>query len=451
MILRPEIFKAYDVRGRYPDDIDAEGAGRIAAAFVAFLRGAGTEHPSVVLGRDARPSSEPIASSVRDALVSAGARVFDVGLATTPLFYFAVNHLCSDGGVMVTASHNPPEFNGLKICRAEAVAVGLHSGLAEIRDLALHGEPMQRRSGGSIELVDALDSYVSFLRTRASLTRPLTVAIDAGNGMAGFVLEKLLPQLPELRTRKLYFTIDGTFPNHLANPLIEETLDALKRDLSAHSADLGIAFDADADRIGILAPDGSFVSANVVFSVLVKDAFKGAERGAKALYAANMSRLVPETIREYGGTPLRVKIGHANINAAMRSEGALLGGELSGHYFFREFFCRDDGILAMLRVLRMLSESASFDDLAALFSGRYVQSGEINFDIADKEGTLQRIEKAFPDARTDKLDGLTVEYDDWWFNLRPSNTEDLLRLNVEAATPERLEASVAHLRSLIGE
>lgn len=443
MKLAPEIFKAYDIRGIYGEEFDAEGAGRIAEAFVAFL-----SPKTIVLGRDARPSSAAITNTVRQALIQSGIEVLDIGLATTPLYYFAINHLNADGGIMVTASHNPSWFNGLKLCREKALAIGAGSGMEEIRHFAQKEKfPTNRQPRGAMKKVNVLESYLTLLEEEIRFAQPLVVTIDAGNGMASLVLESLLPRIPKLTVRKLYFEIDETFPNHLANPALQETLEDLRQTLRETPAHLGIAFDADVDRVGFLTRNGAPVRGDFITALLAQQSLVR-DPGSKILYEVRSSRIVPEKIREAGGEPILVKPGHANINRAMRERDAVFGGELSGHYFFRDFFYRDDAIFAMLRVLQIVSEEASLEELLTPFQ-KYTQSGEINFRVAEKGAAMQRVEENFSTGRVTKLDGLTVEYDDWWFNLRPSNTEDLLRLNIEANDRETLKEKQRMLEKLI--
>lgn len=449
MKLLPEVFKAYDVRGLYPQEFNAQGAGRVAQATVHLLREESVLKPRVVLGRDARLSSGPIAKAVRDALLQSGAHILDIGLCTTPLYYFSINHLDADGGIMVTASHNPTEFNGLKLCRKQALAIAEGMGMERVRELAL-GRTKFQKAQGAHESVDVLSSYLSVLVAQCALQRPLSVAIDAGNGMAGLVLERLLPQIPELSVHRLYFEMDGTFPNHPANPLKEETLVDLQAALREGEFDCGIAFDADVDRLGLITPEGDVVRGDLITALLAKQALRSAEPGAAVLYESRSSRVVAETVLALGGNPILVRSGHAMINRAMREHNAVIGGELSGHFFFREIAGRDDAIFAMIRVLNLISESDSLSSLLIPLQ-KYAQSGERNFSIADKQGVLKRMEQTFPDGNVTRIDGLTVSYKDWWFNLRPSHTEDFLRLNVEADTQEILKEKLDMLERLIQE
>lgn len=449
MVLHPIVFKAYDVRGKVPDELDAQGAGRVAEAFTALLQSEGVEAPRVVVGQDARSSSADLEQQVAERLAIFGARVLRIGKVTTPLFYFAINHLQADGGIMITASHNPLPFNGLKMCRSEARAIGAGQGMEEVREFAL-GTSSLPEGKGSVVQADVWEAYLSFLVEQADMQQPLTVAFDAGNGMAGLVLEKLLPRLQKLAAAKLYFDIDFTFPNHEANPIKEETLTDLKKAVAEHGADAGVAFDGDVDRVGFVTGSGEYVRGDFITALLAKEMLRDATATEAVLYEVRSSKVVPEAIKEVGGEPVLVKPGHAAINAVMRERNAVLAGELSGHYYFRDFFFRDDGIFAMLRILNLIARGKTLDEYIAPLR-RYVQSGEINFEVSDKQGMLTRVADAFADGELTRVDGITVTYEDWWFNLRPSNTEDVLRLNVEADTEAILEEKLEQLKRIVEE
>lgn len=450
MQLNPEIFKAYDVRGAVPEDFDAEGAGRIARAYFAYLTGEGApSQPVVVLARDARPSSDGIADAVRDALVAQGASVLDLGYSTTPMFYFGVNHLDADGGIMVTASHNPPPDNGLKMVRRRAVAIGAGQGMEAIAELALKGDVPDAQTPGSAAEVSVRSAYADFLAAQVSISRSLSVVIDAGNGMASVVLDALLPKLPQLTVEKLYFEVDLTFPNHEANPVKEETLEELKRVVRAKGADIGIAFDGDADRVGFITAEGETVRCDTITALLAAAILDRSGKNETIGFEVKSSRAVEEVVREHGGTPKRIKTGHAAANQMLRECDGALSGELSCHFYFRETAYRDAAVLAMLKVLELVSQQGALADIVAPIASRYVQSGEINFHVAEKDRIIADIAKTFSDGKASDLDGLTVEYPDWWFNVRASNTEDLLRLNVEAKTKELMEEKLAQLTALI--
>ena len=450
MKLDPKVFKAYDVRGPVPDAFDAEGAGRIALALVALLRREGApKRPIIVVARDARPSSDELVEAVRTNLVRAGAEVIDLGLSTSPMFYFGVNHLNADGGIMITASHNPPPDNGMKMVRRGALAIGGGVGMEEVRDLAFSDAALTATEEGTVREASVLDVYVTFLLGLANVDKPLSVVIDTGNGMSAIVLEALLPKLAAVRVEKLYFDIDLTFPNHEANPLKEETLKDLKAKVVETGADLGVAFDGDGDRIGFVTEKGEVVRGDFITALLVKGAVERFGKNQQILFEVKSSRVVPETIEAAGGIPVRIATGHATFSHKLREGGGLLGGELSGHYYFRETFNRDGTMLVMIRIFSMIAGGTPLSELVAPLKKRYVQSGEVNFEVTDKEAALKRIAAAFPDGKHSTIDGLTVEYPDWWFNVRTSNTEDLLRLNVEAKSEALRDEMFMKLEKLI--
>jgi phosphomannomutase len=443
--LRP-IFKAYDVRGIYPDQLDEDGAHRIGRAFAAW---AGA--PRIVLGTDCRVSSPPLAAAFTDGVTGAGVDVTDLGLATTDMVYFASGRL-NLPGAMFTASHNPPAYNGIKLCREAAAPIGADTGLAEILALAesyATAPPAPVAARGSVEVRDFVDPYLDHLLTFADLERfaPLVVAADAANGMAGLVVPRLFERLPA-KLVPLYMDLDGTFPNHPADPIQPENQADLRRTVSEHGADLGLAFDGDADRVFLVDERAEGVSGSLV-TALVAKALLERDPGSKIVYNLICSWAVPEVIRESGGIPIRTRVGHSFIKQVMADTGAIFGGEHSGHYYFRDHYRADSGLVASMVVMDQMSTSgAPLSELLAPFD-RYADSGEINTEVHDQEGTVERIAAAFADGRQDRLDGLTVEFDDWWFNVRASNTEPLLRLNVEARTPDLLEERTAQVLAIV--
>jgi phosphomannomutase len=439
------IFKAYDVRGVYPDELDENAAFRIGAAFAEF---AGA--PSIVVGRDVRPSSPSLVAAFVDGVTSRGTDVVDIGLSTTDMLYFASGRL-DRPGAMFTASHNPPRYNGLKLCRAGAGAVGEDSGLLDVRDLAERGPGMASSSRGTVDSRNMLEEYVehvlSFVDPEGMA--PLTVVADAANGMAGLVLPAVFDQLP-CKLVGLYLELDGTFPNHPADPIQPENQDDLKRTVIEHGADIGLAFDGDADRVFLVDEGAQGVSGSLV-TAMVAEAMLEREPGAKIIHNLICSWVVPEVVREHGGEPIRTRVGHSFIKKVMAETGAIFGGEHSGHYYFRDHYRADSGLIAALVVLERLSHAGvPLSDLLEPYR-RYHDSGEINSEVGDQLGTIERIAEAFSDGRQDRTDGLTVEYDDWWFNVRPSNTEPLLRLNVEARTPELLEQKTGEVLAVMKE
>ncbi len=426
------IFKAYDVRGVYPDEIDEDAAYRIGGAFARF---AGAQ--TVLVGRDMRTSSEPLSAAFIRGVMEAGCDAVDLGLCSTDLVYFAsgVRRL---PGAMFTASHNPARYNGIKCCREGAAPVGEESGLADIKAMALAGVE-KAASPGSVRQEDMLEAFAEHLLGLVDVgsMRPLVVAIDAANGMGGKVVPAVFDRLP-VEVIPLYFELDGTFPNHPADPIQPENLKALQATVLERKADVGLAFDGDADRVFLVDEHAQPVSGSLT-TALVARRILSAHPGEAVVHNVICSRTVREVILEGEGEPIRSRVGHSFIKQLMASRGAIFGGEHSGHYYFRDNFNADSGLLAALYVLETMSASgASLSELLGPLQ-RYASSGEINVEVTDQRAVLVRIEAAFSDGEIDKLDGLTVNYDDWWFNVRPSNTEPLLRLNAEARTRELME------------
>jgi phosphomannomutase len=434
------IVKAYDVRGVVPDQLDESVAHAVGAAFVRV-----TGARAVTTGHDMRPSSPGLAAAFAEGATSQGADVVAIGLASTDQLYFASGHLDLPGA-MFTASHNPARYNGIKLCRAGAAPVGLDTGLAQVRDLVEAGIPAYDGPAGSIEHRDLLDDYAGYLRSLVDLTgiRPLTVVVDAGNGMGGHTVPTVLKDLP-LTVVPMYFELDGTFPNHEANPLDPANLVDLQKAVVAEGADLGLAFDGDADRCFVVDERGEPVSPSAITAlVAVRELAKAP--GSSVIHNLITSRAVPEIVREHGGTPVRTRVGHSFIKQTMADTGAVFGGEHSAHYYFKDFWKADSGMLAALHVLAALGEQR--EPLSGLMAAyeRYRASGEVNSTVADQAARVAAVRETYgarQGVEFDELDGLTVALPDGsWFNLRASNTEPLLRLNVEAAD----EAAVAALR-----
>uniref|UniRef100_A0A7C2BGX5 Phosphoglucosamine mutase n=1 Tax=Thermomicrobium roseum TaxID=500 RepID=A0A7C2BGX5_THERO len=438
------VFKAYDVRGIYPTELDEQLAYRIGRAFALYLR-----PRQVVVGRDMRVSSPALADAVIRGLLDQGVDVTDVGLVSTDALYFAVGKYRFDGGIMVTASHNPPEYNGFKLCREEAQALSLDHGIGEIRELVIKGEFPEPERPGTLTRRDILDDFAAHVLSFIDPTviKPFTVAIDAGNGMGGLIAPKVLGRLP-LRIIPLYFELDGRFPHHVPNPIEPENVRDLQRTIVEQHADFGIAFDGDADRMFILDEHGRLVGGDMI-TALVAKALLQKYPGAKIVYNLICSRAVPEVIRAHGGIPIRSRVGHSFIKALMREHDAIFGGEHSGHFYFRENWYADSGIIAAVTVLELLSREGVTVSQAIAPIDRYFRSGEINVEAHDFAAVLQALEEHFRDGQIDHLDGLTVEYADWWFNARPSNTQPLLRINVEATTPELLQQKTQEVLTVI--
>jgi phosphomannomutase len=430
-----KIFKAYDIRGLVPDELDEDAAEVIGAAF-ARLTGAN----SVVTVHDMRSSSGPLADAFGRGAAAQGADVVSGGLGSTDMLYYASGSL-GVPGAMVTASHNPAKYNGIKLCRAGARPVGADTGLAELREMAETGVPAAGRPPGISTPRNLLAGYAAFLRTLVDLSgiRPLKVAVDAGNGMAGYTVPEVFSGLP-LETVPLYFELDGSFPHHEANPIDPANMRDLQQAVTSSGADIGLAFDGDADRCFVVDERGEIVSPSVLTALIaVRELVR--EPGATVIHNLITSRAVPEIIAEHGGTPVRTRVGHSFIKAQMAATGAIFGGEHSGHFYFRDFWFADSGMLAGMHVLAALGSQPG--PLSALLAGysRYTASGEINSEVSDPAAVAAAVRAAFasrPGVTIDELDGLTVNGAGWWFNLRPSNTEPLLRLNVEASDARQL-------------
>ncbi len=442
------IFKAYDIRGVYPEQFDESAAYRIGRAFASWARA-----DRIVLGRDCRLSSPAMSEAFASGVTGVGVGIEDMGLATTDMVYFASGRL-SLPGAMFTASHNPPEYNGLKLCLSGARPVGVESGLGEVRALAERESPPGAGAVPTRGLViprEMRDDYIEHLLSFVDLGQflPFTVVADAANGMAGLVVPELFQRLPG-KLVPLYMDLDGTFPNHPADPIDPKNQEDVKRAVLEHGADLGLAFDGDADRVFLVdeharGVGGSLVTALVAIGMLER------QPGAIILHNLICSRVVPEVIREHGGKPVKTRVGHSFIKKVMAETGAVFGGEHSGHYYFRAHFNADSGLVASMVVMDQMSKAGKpLSELLAPLR-RYADSGEINSRVEDKEAVIERIAQAYGEGRQDRMDGLTVEYDDWWFNVRPSNTEPLLRLNVEAATQDLLKEKTAEVLALIRE
>ncbi len=438
------IFKAYDVRGLYPDQIDEEAARRIGYGFAVY-----TGVDRIAVGSDCRVSSPSIAEALADGITAAGTDVLAIGEITTDALYYVAGAM-NLPGVVVTASHNPAEYNGLKFCLAGAAPVGEDTGLREIKEIARSGIG-DRGERGTVETVDILAGYVDHLFSVVDVDvfSGLTVAADGGNGMAGVAIPAVFERLPA-RLIGLYLEPDGTFPNHPADPLRPENLTDLLALMDAEHPDLGVAFDGDADRAFFIDDLGKPLPGSTT-TAIIADWFLHREPGASIVHNLICSKAVPETILASGGTPIRTRVGHSFIKQVMKETGAVFGGEHSGHYYFRANFRADSGILALLVLMQVLSEAGiPLSELRVRYEP-YAGSGEINFDVADQAAATEAVAAAFPDARIDHLDGMTVDLGDRWFNLRPSNTEPKLRLNAEAPDDTAVDELVAAVASIIEE
>jgi phosphomannomutase len=444
------VIKAYDVRGLVGEELDEQFVGEIGGAFARLMRDENATQ--VVIGHDMRDSSPALSEAFAEGVTAQGLDVVRIGLASTDQLYFA-SGLLDCPGAMFTASHNPAAYNGIKLCRAEAKPVGKDTGLTTISEDVIAGVPVHDGPSGSISDRDVLADYGEFLRSLVSLAelRPLKVAVDAGNGMAGHTAPAVLGSIPSITLAPLFFELDGTFPNHEANPLDPANLVDLQAYVLGTDADIGLAFDGDADRCFVVDEKGRPVSPSAV-TALVASRELGREIGAAVIYNLITSRAVPELVAERGGTPVRSRVGHSYIKGLMADTGAIFGGEHSAHYYFRDFWGADSGMLAALHVLAALGEqNRPLSDLMADYQ-RYEASGELNFTVTDAEACVDEVLLSFG-ARIhsiDHLDGVTVDLGDGsWFNLRMSNTEPLLRLNVEARTTEEVEAVVGQIAKTI--
>jgi len=447
-MLDPKVFKAYDVRGIYPGELDEQGAYAIGRGYAQQF-----EPRRIAVGRDMRVSSPAMAAAAMRGAAAEGVEVLDLGLVGTEMVYFAVGELGLDGGVMVTASHNPKDYTGMKIVRRGALPVGGESGLLDVRDRALAAATGgdEDGAGAGVTAYDIWPAYVdrvlSFIDGAA--VRPLKVVIDAANGMAGAMLPPVLERLP-IEVVRCYFDPDGTFPNHEPNPLLPENREFIVRKTLEEGADLGVAFDGDADRCFFVDDAGEFVPGDFVTALFAESVLEK-EPGAKIIYDVRASWAVPDTIERAGGVPLINRVGHAYIKHRMRRDDAAFGGEVSGHYYFRDFSQADSGVIPFLLMLELVSKRGrKLSELLAPFRSQYFITGELNTPVSDVALKLQELKERYaPEGTVSHLDGISVDADDWHFNVRPSNTEPLLRLNLEARSQSRMEQKRDEVLALI--
>jgi phosphomannomutase len=445
-VLDPGAFKAYDVRALYPSQLDEEGAYAVGRAFAAQF-----EPKRIAVGRDMRLSSPSMADAVINGVADGGVDVADLGMVGTEMVYFATGQLGLDGGIMVTASHNPAEYTGMKIVRRGALPVGSESGLLEIRDRAVRGE-WRGMTRGSVEPVDVWDGFVE--RVLGFVDRdaiaPLRIVVDAANGMAGVMLPRVLAQLPQVEVVRCNFEPDGSFPNHEPNPLLPENREFIVRRTTEEGAAFGVAYDGDADRCFFVDDQGEFVPGDFT-TALFAESVLAREPGGKVIYDVRASWAVPETIERAGGTPLINRVGHSFIKQRMREEGAVFGGEVSAHYYFRDFSQADSGVVPFLLMLELVSrKDRPLSEILEPLRSHFFLTGEINTPVADVAVKLQELKERFgPEGRVSHLDGLSVDADNWHMNVRPSNTEPLLRLNLEALSEELMKQKRDEVLALI--
>ncbi|MFQ5806461.1 MAG: phosphomannomutase/phosphoglucomutase [Phycisphaerae bacterium] len=451
-----KVFKAYDVRATVPEPLNEDIAWRIGNATAQFLRTSLTgydrsdpEMNRLIVGRDMRTSSPALNRAFIEGVAATGTPVIDVGMVDTSQIYFATNHLKCCGGVQTTASHNPADYNGFKISGLAGKPIGVDSGLREIARIAAAISHHRVDKIENVQTVDLSEPYRAHLHKFLRQPRPLKVVIDASNGMAGRWFPILFDGVSNLEVVRLNFEHDGRFV-HPPNPLVPANLDQLRHALREHGADFGACFDGDADRCMFVDEHAKIIGCDLVTALLAGQYLRD-EPGATVVYDLRSSRIVPETVKQLGGVPKRQRVGHANMKRAMAEADAVFGGELSGHFYFRDFWYCDSGMLAFVAILNLLTRTGQ--SLSSLLQplGRYSSSGERNFVNDDKEGTFKRIDEKHRDAEIDHLDGVTVQYENWWFNVRASNTEPLLRLNLEAETEEMVNEKLAELAPLLGE
>ena len=441
----PGIFKSYDVRGIYPAELNDDVAYGIGRCFAAML-GA----KQIAVGRDMRPSGQKLFDALARGATESGADVVDIGLVSTDALYFAVGKFGLDGGVMITASHNPAQYNGMKFTRSQAQAISLDTGLADIRDRLVAGDlPPKAARAGVVTRRNVLDDFAEHCLSFVDRTKikPLKIAIDAGNGMAGETVPHVFKQLG-CEVIPLYFELDGNFPNHPASPIEPENMVDVQAAVIKHGCDLGVAFDGDADRMFVVDEKGSLIDGSTVTALVALNTLKKYP-GARILYNVICSRSVPELIEKAGGIPIRSKVGHSIIKGVMRERDVVFGGEHSGHFYFRDNWYADSGMIAFLQCLELFSEAnRPVSETIAPIDTRF-RSGEINSVVEDIPAKLRQIQERYRDAEIDLLDGVTLSYPSWWMNVRPSNTEPLLRLNVEGDTQELMERHRDEALSLI--
>lgn len=445
------IFKAYDIRGIVPSELDLVLARKIGNSFARLLRA-----KRLVIGRDMRTHSPEIAAAVIEGARDAGADVIDIGLASTPMAYFAIGSIPCDGGLNVTASHNPGQYNGMKLCASGARPISAKNGILDLERMCREPLPPPVAVRGKLERRDLLAEYAAHVARFAQLARDVRIAVDAANGMEAYTLPAILDRVPRIEAHTLFMQLDGTFPNHEANPLKEENLDPVRALVKKAGCELGVSFDGDADRCCFVDETGRTVGNDLMTALLAREVLSK-HPGVPIVYDLRSSWVVKEEIRRHGGVAIRDRVGHSFIKATMREKGAVFGGELSGHFYFAENYVCDSGVIAMLSALNLVSQvgvpfSAMVADLR-----RYHSTGEINFHVPDKDQAIADLKRRFRDGRQDELDGITVEYGDlgerewWWFNVRASNTEPLLRLNLEAHSAALRDRRRDEIVALLGD
>jgi len=433
------IFRAYDIRGKYPHEINGEIAFKIGAAFGKFIEG-----NRIIIGSDARESSPELKKALISGL-GPDKEIIDIGLSTTPMFYFAMNHLRGDAGLMITASHLGAEYNGLKLVESGGISFTYDNGIGKIEKMVENEEYVPRESR-CVEK-DVRKKYLDFIANE-KINLNGRIAVDTGNGMMGLLIKDVLERLG-IDYIPLYFDIDLSFPNHEANPLKTGTLKELKNTVTTNGAILGVAFDGDGDRIGILDENGKFVPGDILIAIIAESILEGGPE--KILYDLRSSKVVPETIEKLGGTPIKSRVGHSFISRRMKKDDIFFGGELSGHFYFKNSFYVESSLMTLIGILKILSSTGKKMSELVEPLKKYHKTEEINFKVKDKKGKLDEIEKIYSERECiiEKIDGLSVTFPEWWFNIRPSNTEDLLRLNLEADTEDLMREKTKEVEDII--
>ena len=443
-----DIFKSYDIRGIFPNEINEYITQRIGTAFAKFLTDNDSNAKRIVVGRDMRSSSRSLANALIDGIKSLGLNVIDLGLVSTEMTYYAVGFYNYDAGIMVTASHNPAKYNGFKLCREKAIPISADTGLLDIAQITTRVLPGMTNQTGRVTSKDIYNDYKKFVLSFLNKQlKPLKIVVDAGNGMAGKVITAIFNSIP-CEIIPLYFELDGSFPNHDANPLDHRTLVDLRKTVIKKRADFGVAFDGDADRCVFIDETGNIVTSDITTIIIAKKFLSGS-KDEKIIYDLRLSKAVAEEINASGGIPIREKVGHSHIKARMRAENAVFAGELSGHFYYKDNFFADSAMITLINIINILSTAKQpMSKLIAPFK-KYFASGEINFEVDNKDDKIKQLAEEFPNGQIDYMDGITIQHSDWWFNVRKSNTEPLLRLNLEAKTKKIFDSRIKTVTDII--
>lgn len=438
------IFKAYDIRGIYPTELSEDVAYKVGKAFVSLIK-----PKNVVIGRDMRLSSDSLFNAVAKGITEMGADVIEISLCSSDMVYFAVGFYKYDAGIMITASHNPKEYNGLKFVKKSAVPISSETGLKEIEKMAEKDDFKTAENKGKIIKKDAMQDYIKNILKFVDVKKikPLKVVVDAGNGMAGKVMPELAKHLP-IKLIPLYFKLDGNFPNHIPNPVFEENTAELKKTIRREKADLGLAFDGDADRIGLIDEKEEYVSGSLT-TALVAEKMLSKHAGARIIYSSICSWVVPETIKKCKGNPIMAPVGHSLIKQWMRKYDGLFAGESSGHYYYRDNFYADSAFITALIVMELISEkNMPLSEILEPYK-KYFAIAELNFEVKDKDAKIKEVKEKYKNGKINDMDGIRIEFDDWWFSVRASGTEPLLRLNLEAKNKKLMEEKTRELKKII--